>query len=171
MQAVPGNSIGGAAHAADPDYFRRDLACHSFLPECLTVELSEFKPRMQWRMLAEGQRVFSLGLLRAPEKNDQTVYLVHSSRYTIETADKEIHPQPHTGETLGFDWHICLDGIAFRLDGGRREVDMTGQARHASRRTISDYSFWDIPAEARGPWVWHEAPNDMATAFHPDIPV
>ena len=172
MQAVPGNDIGGAGLAADPDYFRSDVpvSCHSLQPECLTVELYEFKPRMQWWMLAEGQQVFSLGLSRAPEKNDQTVYPINSSRYTIETADKELHPHPHTGETLGFDWHICLDGLAFRLDGGRREVDMTGPAGRACRRTMRDYSFWDILAEARWPWVRHETPNDMAaTVLHPSV--
>ncbi len=77
----------------------------------------QYRLRMGWWWLTPGQRVFSLVMGRHPAYEDQVLYHVHPSRYTVATVDWFQGPDRHS-KTPYFDWLINVDGVGVDIRGG-----------------------------------------------------
>jgi hypothetical protein len=118
------------------------------------VPLSKYGIQMQWWYLSPGQRVFSLTMGRRPDMQDDQLYSVHPSRYTVGTFDWRQGEHPYRDHL--FDWEISLDGINFTLSGGEYKKGSQG---------------WHVYCEESPPLILYGTGENPATTFHPDFPV
>jgi hypothetical protein len=115
----------------------------------------EYRLRMGWWWLTPGQRVFGLVMGRHPRYEDQTLYHVPPSRYTLATVDWFQGPDRGDRDRF-FTWLVELDGI---------EVDIRGGRFGCTRRD------WHVFSEEVAPYVSDGQAADVVMAFHPDSPV
>ena len=128
-----------------------------FDEEALGINLGQMKLRMHY-WLNNGKRVFGLSMGR--RRHDYT-YPVHPSRYCIDLAEEDERSARHgtvPGGYVGFMWHVILDGVSFRLEGGYKDL-------------VQDR--WMVWADRIEPYTvnhWYN-PEATPTVWHPDWPV
>jgi hypothetical protein len=131
-----------------------------FDEEVMGINLGRMNIRMHY-WLSNGTRVFGLSMGRQWEYCPDIIYPVHPCRYCIELAEEDERSARHgtlPGGYVSFMWHVILDGVSFRLEGGYKDL-------------VQDR--WMVWADRIEPYTvnhWYN-PEATPTVWHPDWPV
>ena len=131
-----------------------------FDEEVMGINLGRMNLRMHY-WLSNGKRVFGLSMGRQREYCPNIIYPVHPCRYCIDLAEEDERSARHgtlPGGYVGFMWHVILDGVSFRLEGGYKDL-------------VQDR--WMVWADRIEPYTvnhWYN-PEATPTVWHPDWPV